>query len=98
MCCRFALVNGTTPVHKKLMKDKPTTTEVEVKPEVKTECKTEVKPAIDFALKREIYLRLISASAADGKFDLGKLPNAKAVVNQGDHLRGVAELLTQCLK
>jgi hypothetical protein len=41
---------------------------------------------------------LISASAADGKFDLGKLPNAKAVVNQGDHLRGVAELLTQCLK
>ena len=94
MCCRFALVNGTTPVHKKLMKDKPTTTEVEVK----TECKPEANTTIDFALKREIYLRLISASAADGKFDLGKLPNAKAVVNQGDHLRGVAELLTQCLK
>lgn len=87
-------MRGTTPVHKKLMKDKPTTTE----PEVKTEVKTEVKPVVDAALKREIYLRLISASAADGKFDLGKLPNAKAVVNQGDHLRGVAELLTQCLK
>ena len=87
-------MNGTTPVHKKLMKDKPTTTE----PEVKTECKTEANTTLDFALKREIYLRLISASAADGKFDLGKLPNAKAVVNQGDHLRGVAELLTQCLK
>jgi len=76
------------------MKDKPTTTEIEVK----TEVKTESKPVVDSALKREIYLRLISASAADGKFDLGKLPNAKAVVNQGDHLRGVAELLTQCLK
>jgi len=83
-------VSGTTPVHKKLMKDKPTTQETEVKPEV--------KPSVDSALKREIYLRLISASAADGKFDLGKLPNAKAVVSQGDHLRGVAELLTQCLK
>ncbi len=83
-------MSGTTPVHKKLMKDKPTTQETEVKPEV--------KPTVDSALKREIYLRLISASAADGKFDLGKLPNAKAVVSQGDHLRGVAELLTQCLK
>jgi hypothetical protein len=83
-------VSGTTPVHKKLMKDKPTTQETEVKPEV--------KPSVDSALKREIYLRLISASASDGKFDLGKLPNAKAVVSQGDHLRGVAELLTQCLK
>lgn len=79
---------GTTSVHKKLMKDKPTPTQ---EPEVKT-------AVVDSALKREIYLRLISASAADGKFDLGKLPNAKAVVNQGDHLRGVAELLTQCLK
>ena len=75
------------------MKDKPTTTE----PELKTESKPEAK-AIDFALKREIYLRLVSASAAVGKFDLGKLPNAQAVVKQGDHLRGVAELLTQCLK
>ena len=75
------------------MKDKPTT----IEPEVKTEVKPEAK-AIDFALKREIYLRLVSASAADGKFDLGKLPNAQAVVKQGDHLRGVAELLTQCLK
>jgi hypothetical protein len=73
------------------MKDKPTPTQ-------ETEVKTEANTTIDFALKREIYLRLISASASDGKFDLGKLPNAKAVVSQGDHLRGVAELLTQCLK
>ena len=79
---------GTTSVHKKLMKDKPT-------PIQEAEVKTAV---VDSGLKREIYLRLISASAADGKFDLGKLPNAKAVVSQGDHLRGVAELLTQCLK
>ena len=84
---------GTTSVHKKLMKDKPTTIQ---EAEVKTEVKPEV--VVDSTLKREIYLRLISASAADGKFDLGKLPNAKAVVSQGDHLRGVAELLTQCLK
>jgi hypothetical protein len=82
-------VIGTTSVHKKLMKDKPTPKTEE--PEVKT-------PVVDAALKREIYLRLISASAVDGKFDLGKLPNAQAVVKQGDHLRGVAELLTQCLK
>jgi hypothetical protein len=75
------------------MKDKPTTIQ---EAEVKTEVKPEV--VVDSTLKREIYLRLISASAADGKFDLGKLPNAKAVVSQGDHLRGVAELLTQCLK
>ena len=87
-------MNGTTSVHKKLMKDKPTTTE----PEVKTEVKPEASTVVDFALKREIYLRLVSASASDGKFDLGKLPNAKAVVSQGDHLKGVAELLTQCLK
>jgi len=86
-------VIGTTSVHKKLMKDKPTTIQ---EAEVKTEVKPEV--VVDSTLKREIYLRLISASAADGKFDLGKLPNAKAVVSQGDHLRGVSELLTQCLK
>ena len=47
-------------------------------------------------LKREIYLRLISSAAADGRFLLGNLPNANAVVKQGDHLRGVAELLTSC--
>jgi hypothetical protein len=47
-------------------------------------------------LKREIYLRLVSSAAADGRFLLGNLPNANAVVKQGDHLRGVAELLTSC--
>jgi hypothetical protein len=47
-------------------------------------------------LQREIYLRLISSAAADGRFLLGNLPNANAVVKQGDHLRGVAELLASC--
>ena len=47
-------------------------------------------------LQREIYLRLVSAAASDGKFELGKLPNAQAVVKQGDHLKGVSELLAKC--
>jgi len=47
-------------------------------------------------LKREIFLRLVSSAASDGRFLLGNLPNANAVVKQGDHLRGVAELLTSC--
>ena len=47
-------------------------------------------------LQREIYLRLISSAAADGRFLLGNLPNANAVVKQGDHLRGVSELLASC--
>jgi len=49
-------------------------------------------------LKREIYLRLVSSAASDGRFLLGNLPNANAVVKQGDHLRGVAELLTSCFE
>jgi len=49
-------------------------------------------------LQREIYLRLISAAASDGKFELGKLPNAQAVVKQGDHLKGVSELLATCFE
>jgi hypothetical protein len=55
------------------------------------------KPAVqNNDLKREIYLRLVSSAASDGRFLLGNLPNANAVVKQGDHLRGVAELLTSC--
>jgi hypothetical protein len=69
------------------MKDTPT-----VKKEV-----TE-KPAVNSELQREIYLRLVSAAASDGKFELGKLPNAQAVVKQGDHLKGVAELLANCFE
>jgi len=80
-------VNGTTSVHKNLMKDTPT-----VKKEV-----TE-KPVVNSELQREIYLRLVSAAASDGKFELGKLPNAQAVVKQGDHLKGVAELLANCFE
>jgi hypothetical protein len=80
-------VNGTTSVHKNLMKDTPT-----VKKEV-----TE-KPVVNSELQREIFLRLVSAAASDGKFELGKLPNAQAVVKQGDHLKGVAELLANCFE
>jgi hypothetical protein len=69
------------------MKDTPT-----VKKEV-----TE-KPVVNSELQREIYLRLVSAAASDGKFELGKLPNAQAVVKQGDHLKGVAELLANCFE
>jgi len=78
-------VNGTTSVHKNLMKDTPT---------VKKE--TTEKPVVNSELQREIYLRLVSAAASDGKFELGKLPNAQAVVKQGDHLKGVSELLAKC--
>jgi hypothetical protein len=49
-------------------------------------------------LKREIYLRLVSSAASDGRFLLGNLPNANAVVKQGDHLRGVSELLANCFE
>ena len=67
------------------MKDKPT---------VKTE--SEEKPAVNSELQREIYLRLVSSAAADGRFLLGNLPNAQALVKQGDHLKGVAEILAKC--
>jgi len=67
------------------MKDTPT---------VKKE--TTEKPAVQSELQREIYLRLVSAAASDGKFELGKLPNAQSVVKQGDHLKGVSELLASC--
>jgi hypothetical protein len=64
------------------------------KPNIKTE--SEEKPAVQSDLQREIYLRLVSSAAADGRFLLGNLPNAQAVVKQGDHLKGVAEILTKC--
>jgi hypothetical protein len=69
------------------MKDKPT---------LKTE--SEETAIIEPTLQREIYLRLVSAAASDGKFEFGKLPNAQAVVQQGDHLKGVSELLASCFE
>ena len=66
------------------------------KPNIKTE--SEEKPVVNSELQKEIYLRLVSAAASDGKFELGKLPNAQAVVKQGDHLKGVAELLANCFE
>jgi len=72
------------------MKDTPT---------VKKESVESVETAVIApTLQREIYLRLVSAAAADGKFELGKLPNARAVVEQGDHLKGVSELLAACFE
>ena len=70
-----------------IMKETPT-----VKKEV-----TE-KPVVNSDLQREIYLRLVSAAASDGKFEFGKLPNAQSVVKQGDHLKGVSELLATCFE
>jgi hypothetical protein len=69
------------------MKDKPT---------LKTE--SEETAIIEPTLQREIYLRLVSAAASDGKFELGKLPNAQSVIKQGDHLKGVSELLASCFE
>jgi hypothetical protein len=67
------------------MKDTPT-----VKKEI-----TE-KPVQNSDLQREIYLRLVSSASADGRFLLGNLPNAEAAVKQGNHLKGVAEILAKC--
>lgn len=49
-------------------------------------------------LEKQIYLTLIGSAASDGRFLLGNLPNAQSVVKQGDHLRGVAELLANCFE
>ena len=81
-------MNGTTPVHKKLMKDTPTIKKPD-EPIVNATQK-------DNTLQKEIYLLLIGSAAADGKFLLGNLPNAQSVVKQGDHLKGVSELLANC--
>jgi hypothetical protein len=64
-------------------------------PKVKAE--SAEKPVVQNSdMQREIYLRLVSSAAADGRFLLGNLPNANAVVKQGDHLKGVSELLASC--
>ncbi len=70
------------------MKDTPTVKKESVE-------KTAVQ---NIDLQREIFLRLVSSAAADGRFLLGNLPNASAVVKQGDHLRGVSELLANCFQ
>jgi hypothetical protein len=69
------------------MKDTPT-----VKKEVAE------KPVVNSELQREIYLRLVSSAAADGRFLLGNLPNAQELVKQADHLKGAAEILAQCFE
>jgi hypothetical protein len=66
-------------------------------PKVKAE--SAEKPVVqNIDLQREIFLRLVSSAAADGRFLLGNLPNAQALVKQGDHLRGVSELLANCFE
>lgn len=64
------------------MKDKPTPTKT-------------IAPS---ELQKEIYLRLVSATAGDGKFDLGNLASASAVIKIGDHLKGVSEILAVCFE
>lgn len=81
----MGLVEGTTTVHKKIMKDTPTVK----KPE-------DTAIAVPLPIQKEIFLILIQSAAADGRFLLGNLPNAQAVVKQGDHLKGVSELLANC--
>ena len=49
-------------------------------------------------LQKEIYLRLVSASAVDAKFDFGKLKNAASLVEVADHLKGVSEILAVCFE
>jgi hypothetical protein len=66
-------------------------------PKVKAES-AEKPVVLNIDLQREIFLRLVSSAAADGRFLLGNLPNAQAVVKQGDHLRGVSELLANCFE
>ena len=85
-------MNGTTSVHKTLMKDTPTIK----KPDEPIVNATPVQK--DNTLQKEIYLLLIASAAADGKFLLGNLLNAQSAVKQGDHLRGVSELLANCYK
>jgi hypothetical protein len=81
-------VDNNNPVHIKPMKETP-------KVKVEAVEKTAVQ---NIDLQREIFLRLVSSAAADGRFLLGNLPNAQAVVKQGDHLRGVSELLANCFQ
>jgi hypothetical protein len=64
------------------MKDKPTPT----------------KTTAPGELQKEIYLRLLSATAADGKFDLGDLASASAVIKTAEHLKGVSEILAVCFE
>ena len=85
-------MNGTTTVHKKIMKDTP----IVKKPDEPIVNATQ--NIVQNTLQKEIYLLLIASAAADGKFLLGNLPNAQAVVKQGDHLKGVSELLASCYK
>lgn len=44
-------------------------------------------------LHQQIYLALVAATAADGKFDLGELDGPDRVVKIAEHLKGVSEIL-----
>ena len=84
-------MDGTTPVHKNPLKETPT-----VKKEAAEKSEATYNMKLEPDIQLEIYLRLVSAAASDGRFLLGNLPNAQAVVKQGDHLKGVAEILATC--
>jgi hypothetical protein len=61
-----------------------------------TERKTEMNTAqkmVRNKMQDEIFLRLVSAAAAEGGFNLGKLKSAKEAQSHAKHLRGVAEII-----
>jgi hypothetical protein len=44
-------------------------------------------------MQDEVFLRLVSAAAAEGVFNLGQLKSAKEAQSHAKHLRGVAEII-----
>ena len=65
-------------------------------PSNNTERKTEMNTAqkmVRNKMQDEIFLRLVSAAAAEGGFNLGKLKSAKEAQSHAKHLKGVAEII-----
>jgi hypothetical protein len=58
----------------------------------KTEMNTAQK-MVRNKMQDEIFLRLVSAAAAEGGFNLGKLKSAKEAQSHAKHLKGVAEII-----
>ena len=44
-------------------------------------------------MQDEVFLRLVSAAAAEGVFNLGQLKSGKEAQSHAKHLRGVAEII-----
>ena len=61
-----------------------------------TERKTEMNAAqkmVRNKMQDEVFLRLVSAAAAEGIFNLGQLKSGKEAQSHAKHLRGVAEII-----